>query len=447
MTHLILGVLLLCATVGCGSVPLENNGPEASVIWEQPPPRPAVAAGFDKTCAVSETGSLRCWGDGIRNRLGYGNELNIGDDETPASVGDLDVGGGVQQVDVSLTHTCVVLDTGAVRCWGGWARGTLGLVSGDYSPVPDPLTATPAAYGVVDVGGNVVQITTGTDHTCALLQAGTVRCWGADHFGELGYAQGAPAICGDTPCDNLSVGDDETPASMGDVEVGGEVKQIAAGDHYTCAVLVDGALSCWGQLSFYGYDLVVSGDQYSVPAAGDRLDIGGLVSQVVLGQEHACALLSSGTVRCWGSPLWGGYETGQLGYANDQRVGDDEPPAAAGDVAVGGKVVQLTAGAHHTCALLETGTVRCWGSGEYGQLGYGNWNNIGDDETPASAGDVDVGGRVVKIDAGFSHTCALLEGGSLHCWGGGYYGALGYGNVESIGDDETPASAGDVDVF
>src|SRR6185369_17045588 len=96
------------------------------------------------------------------------------------------------------------------------------------------------------------------------------------------------------------------------------------------------------------------------------------------------------------------------------------------------------------CALLEGGTVRCWGSGMQGELGHGNVENIGDDETPASAGDIDVGGIVTNVDAGFLHVCATLESGSARCWGRGSTGALGYGNLQDIGDDETPASAGDV---
>ena len=79
---------------------------------------------------------------------------------------------------------------------------------------------------------------------------------------------------------------------------------------------------------------------------------------------------------------------GQLGYANEDDVGDDETPASAGDVDVGGVVTQLAAGDWHTCALLDTGAVRCWGSNENGELGYGAIGDVGDDETPASVGDV-----------------------------------------------------------
>lgn len=92
------------------------------------------------------------------------------------------------------------------------------------------------------------------------------------------------------------------------------------------------------------------------------------------------------------------------------------PPAAAGGIT--------------TCALLATGSVRCWGYGADGGLGCGNTNNIGDNETPASAGDVPIGDRAVQVSAG-SVNCALLESGNVRCWGFGLFGALGYGNTNN----------------
>ncbi len=113
---------------------------------------------------------------------------------------------------------------------------------------------------------------------------------------------------------------------------------------------------------------------------------------------------------------------GELGYGNTNDIGDNETPASAGDVDVGGTVVQIVAADLHTCVLLDTGKVRCWGSGfaDHGELGYGNTDDIGDDETPASAGDVDMGGSVQHIAGGHLHSCALLTTGAVRCWG---YGA------------------------
>jgi alpha-tubulin suppressor-like RCC1 family protein len=151
--------------------------------------------------------------------------------------------------------------------------------------------------------------------------------------------------------------------------------------------------------------------------------------------------MGNGAVRCWGLA-----SSGQLGYGNTFIVGDYEVPASAGDVLVGGVATQVEAGFVHTCVLLDSGAVRCWGSAAWGQLGYGSVEYIGDDEPPASVGNVVVGAPVIRLSAGNSHTCALLDAGAVRCWGGASYGELGYGNIDNIGDDETPESAGNVNV-
>jgi len=135
---------------------------------------------------------------------------------------------------------------------------------------------------------------------------------------------------------------------------------------------------------------------------------------------------------------------GRLGYGNVDNIGDDEPPSAVGTVPVGGRMVQVTAGASHTCVLLGSGYLRCWGAGSSGRLGYGNENNIGDDEPPSDVGNVSVGGRVSQITAGEHHTCALLQSGELRCWGQAINGQLGYGNENNIGVDELPSDVGTV---
>ena len=110
-------------------------------------------------------------------------------------------------------------------------------------------------------------------------------------------------------------------------------------------------------------------------------------------------------------------------------MGDDEDPASEEVVDVGGTVTQIAAGEGFNCAVLSGGTVRCWGTGG-AQLGRGNGSTatIGDNEAPASIDVVEVGGTVSEVDLdGFVHVCARLSTGSVRCWGGGDWGNLGYG--------------------
>ncbi|HMJ02861.1 MAG TPA: hypothetical protein VK506_07960, partial [Conexibacter sp.] len=150
------------------------------------------------------------------------------------------------------------------------------------------------------------------------------------------------------------------------------------------------------------------------------------------GQGHTCAVYVGGSLHCWGS---GG--SGQLGYGNTNPVGSGAGPTptieSAGPVPLGpGHTARaVTAGSSHTCAILDDGSVRCWGSGGSGQLGYGNTNPVGSGAGPTptieSAGPVPLGaGRTARaIAASSSHTCAILDDFTARCWGSGTMGQLG----------------------
>ena len=386
-----------------------------------------IAVGTSAACVLLDSGAVRCWGGSGGGQLGHADEEDIGDDEIPFDASDVDVGGKATQIVAGASHVCALLENGAVRCWGVAAE----LGYGNSNNIGDD--ETPASAGDVDVGGKVIQLAASERHTCALLVGGSVRCWGWGGYGELGYGNAE------------NIGDDETPASAGDVDIGGKVTQIAAGSEMNCALLSTGALRCWGIGGSgglgYGNQFDIGDDE--TPASAGDVSVGGTVTQIAAGSSHACALLSTGNVRCWGEA-----NDGRIGYGNTVRIGDNETPASAGDLDMGGKVQALAVGGAHSCALLVDGSVRCWGAWNFGSLGYGNTDNVGDDETPAMAGDVDVGGPVKQLAAGGDRTCALLTNGAVRCWGAGVLSVLGYPDaypqLEDIGDDETPASAGDV---
>ncbi len=339
-----------------------------------------TSAGKNHTCTVLSTGKVRCWGYNLYGQLGYGDDT---DRNTAGS--DLDLGGAATQISAGERHTCALLSSGNVKCWGynGW--GQLGY--GDYTdrntPGPD-----------VDLGGAATQIITSTDRTCALLSSGNVKCWGYNNYGELGY--------GDTASR-------DTPGP--DVDLGGAATKIISGTYHTCALLSTGSVKCWGDNSYgqLGY-----GDTTQRTSPESDIDLGGTATQITVGDSHTCALLSSGNVKCWG---YNGY--GQLGYGNTTNR---NTPGA--DIALGAATIQLTAGANHTCSILSTGNVKCWGYNGYGQLGYGNTTNR---NTPGL--DLVLGGTATQVSAGDNHTCAQLSTGNVKCWGYNFAGQLGYGDT------------------
>src|SRR5262245_56840412 len=199
----------------------------------------------------------------------------------------------------------------------------------------------------------------------------------------------------------------------------GRAASIALGSTNTCAVLEGGATRCWGQglYGILGFTLDNIGDN-ECPASTPAVPVGAPVAQMTVGQFHACALLATGAVRCWGQGT-----NGQLGYGDTTSL--YAPPNK--NVNLGGlRAIQIAAGDTHTCALLEGGTVRCWGRGYTGALGYGN--NSSQDLLAPPLADIDVGGKVVQIACGGQDICAILDSGGLRCWGVGLLGRLGYGN-------------------
>ncbi len=341
-----------------------------------------------------------------------------------------------------------------------------------------------------DVSG-IKRMVSGDAHTCVLTGDDKVRCWGDNTYGQLGYGNaldvGAnmtllPHHAGDVPLpaadpvlqlvaggnhtcvllqsglvncwgrnqfgqlgynrtDNL--GDGEPVTSFGYVTLGDLATKIAAGGDHTCAILQSGAVRCWGY-NFYGQlgrgNVANIGDNETVYSAGN-LDFGAgvTVRDLALGGHHTCALLSSGAVRCFGYAM-----QGQLGYGNTAHLADNEPLASVANVALTGAVRKLVAGQSHTCALTEAGTLRCWGYGELGQLGQShagglNWGDNSGETPSALPSDINTGARVTDVIAGNYHVCALSSDGKLKCWGSNASGQLGTGNTTNLG---TPPAAG-----
>ena len=159
--------------------------------------------------------------------------------------------------------------------------------------------------------------------------------------------------------------------------------------------------------------------------------------RLAAGARHTCAIVADGAVRCWGDNA-----SGQLGRS---------PPAAARpdddrvDLGTGNRAMGVFAGTDHTCVILEGGAIKCWGGNSFGQLGLEDTMNRGDGV--AAMGDalpfVDLGtGRhAVALAAGSTAMCAILDDGRVKCWGEGYQGALGAGDTDTRG--AMPGTMGD----
>jgi len=423
--------LLIGVVAGCSS--FDSHAPENYVDVVQ------LAAGSVHTCSLDSDGSVRCWGRGERGQIGYGSTEDVGDDLQDDMLQTVSLGGRATQISAGFEHTCALMETGDVLCWGHNAFGQLGY--GHTETIGDD--ELPSDAGAVALGEKVLFVAAGGLHTCVLVERGAIRCWGDNTNGQLGY--------GNTE----DIGDDETPIATPDVDIGeGEIVQLSTGLVHSCALFASGALRCWGrgerpletavgghgQLGYGNTEDI--GDDEAPAAAGD-VPVGEPVVHVSTGIAHTCAVTDSGAVRCWGRGE-GRQGQGQLGYQEKENVGDDETPAEVGDVETMGNARLALAGDTHSCLIDADGALQCWGFGGFGQLGYGNMDNIGDDEAPAAAGVVPVGEKVIQMVGGSFHTCVLGESHRVYCFGLGNSGQLGYCDERSLGDDETPESLGPV---
>jgi alpha-tubulin suppressor-like RCC1 family protein len=166
---------------------------------------------------------------------------------------------------------------------------------------------------------------------------------------------------------------------------------------------------------------------------------------IAVGDAHACAILDNDAVWCFGD-----NRSGQLGLENTVTHGDDLNPLGAtallASTASAGRPVALSAGGDHTCVLFEAGRIKCWGANTHGELGIGVAAPAWGDQRGEMGDDlpfVDLGTRrtAVAVAAGLGHTCAILDGGALKCWGLNDDGQLGLDSTADRGSD--PADMGD----
>lgn len=282
-------------------------------------------------------------------------------------------------------HSCAIVASG-IKCWGSNFSGQLG----DGTRVSRNLPTS-----VVGLSGVVSAVALGSEHTCALV-AGAVKCWGANFSGQLG--------------DGTHVSRAQPVGVSG---LPGAVSDIAAGSEHTCAVTTSGSVWCWGA-NFSGQ----LGDGGNVNSSAP-VRVSGLparVMAVAAGSEHSCAVMSDGAVACWGAN-WGG----QLG---DGANANRSAPVVVHELP--GTVMEVAAGAEHSCALTRAGAIWCWGANFSGQLGDGTNGNR---NVPVRVSGLPTG--VVAVAAGSEHTCAATSRGAMTCWGANFSGQLGDGSNAS----------------
>ena len=287
-------------------------------------------------------------------------------------------------------HTCALKSDGAVLCWGS-NSGQLGDNSTTQRLVP-------TAVNGLGAGSGVIALAAGGYHTCALKSDGAVLCWGDNGIGQLGDNSNTQRL---------------VPTAVSGLGAGSGVTALVTGWQHTCALKSDGAVLCWGNNN-YGQLGDNSTTWRQVPTAVSGLAAGSGVIALTAGNFHTCALKNNGVVQCWGR-----NEFGELG---DTTTSWHSVPTAVYGLGVNSGVTALIARGEHTCALKNDDAVLCWGYNVEGQLGD---NSTVQRLIPTAVNGLGAGSGTTALTVGSNHTCALKSGGAVLCWGRNVEGQLG----------------------
>lgn len=392
------------------------------------------------TCFKSVSGNVKCWGRSNHGQLGLEGTENQGDEPGEvAALSDIDMGSGrsVIRLAAGQYHNCALLDNGSVKCWGRNNYGQLGTET-DVEYLSTPTAVSPGS-------GKIIDVAAGYGHSCVLFDNGSLRCWGYNRYGQLGLNS-----------TNEEIGNDPGEISgLTDIEVGTgrTVTRLAAGYRHNCAILDNAKVKCWGynnygQLGLGDTETRGDGTGDSVKEMADalpyvELGAGRTVKSIAAGSYHNCAILDNDVLKCWGK-----NNNGQLGLMDPDYRGDDSNEMGdnlpAVDLGSGRYALKVTAGANHTCALLDDNTVKCWGWGLDGRIGMvydkdSSLKYVGDAEgemgdtlSPVSLGS---DRTVLDLYTARAQNCVLLDNMKIKCFGFNYYGNLGNGNTDDLGDE------------
>lgn len=407
----------LVLVFGAGLVRADTN--EVPVNSQFVAHQAGLAVGPTHTCALTTSGTVKCWGRNGSGQLGNGTTTDsLLPVDVHTSSNDTSPLSNVKALTIASSHTCALTISGTVKCWGSNGEGRLG--DGTENASSTPVNVHTSSTDPTPLSG-ITAISSSESHTCALTTGGSVKCWGFNDFGRLGDGTTMARLW---PVDVHTSSASSTPLSG--------IVAIATGSKRTCALTTNGTVKCWGgnrlgngttSSSTTPVDVLASGTPSSNPVILEG------ITAITDGNSHTCALTTNGTVKCWGNSTG----RGQLGNnsTSDANNPVDVHTSATESTPLSG-VTALSAGADHTCAVINNGTVKCWGYNFHGQLGntnvdFASFTAYSTTPVTVQTSDTDTNPltNIVALSSGGNVTCALNNTSQLLCWGQNSNGGLG----------------------
>lgn len=286
-----------------------------------------VAMGYNHACAITQTGTVSCWGDNNNGQLGDGTQTSRLQ-ATPV----VGLAAKVTQLALSYQSSCALLENGNIQCWGSNSQGELAIGAATVRSI-SPQTVT--------LGANLKakRLVAGKHHLCAISQNDSLFCWGANDAGQLG------------------LNDTVTRYQPTQISLAGSVQQLEAGFAHTCVARTNDVY-CWG-INNKGQ---LGNDSTTDSAVPVVVSLTASVVDFALGKEHSCAVTSDNKTYCWGS-----RQAGQTAQTIDALLLDKKPILVS---SLTGKR-RVSAGDFHSCSIEDNSIVKCWGKNDLGQLANG----------------------------------------------------------------------------
>ena len=359
--------------------------------------RQSMASGYGASnCIISNAQSLYCWGDNTYGNLGNGLHGTGVFSSLPVEITSFGTGLYPVKVATGGHHSCAILNDGTVSCWGHNNQGQLGDGTQISRYTPTPTVS-------LGVGVKAVDVVAGGHHSCAVLDDGNVKCWGSNVYGQLGDG---------------TTTDSHSPVSLSGFTGASQAISITAGWTYTCALIEDGSVKCWGRNQRGQLGLGASGSPSLTPTQITSFGSGLYAVDIDAGWAQTCAVINDGRIMCWGQG-----NNGRLGTGNSAQ---QTTPAFTASLGANRYAKQVVQGGGHGCAVIDDGTVSCWGGGM--ATGTGTTSDV---FIPTTTDSLGVGRTAHAIIAGTGHSCAILDDATMACWGAGTAGKLGNGATDN----------------